>query len=84
MPDSHQVEFIRFNKPEYDDVNEEKVLKSKTRDPYLSIFPPPPGRTLALLDGSGGTSSKLSYVSVRHCTGYQTNSHAHRMACMCV
>ncbi|GIL46177.1 hypothetical protein Vafri_3227 [Volvox africanus] len=56
------VEFIRFNKPEYDDVNAEKEEKSKTRDPYLSMFPGPPGRTLALLDGSsGGTSSKLSY-----------------------
>ncbi|EFJ52270.1 hypothetical protein VOLCADRAFT_86525 [Volvox carteri f. nagariensis] len=60
-----KIEFVRFNKPEYDDVNAEKEEKSKTRDPYLSMFPGPPGRTLALLDGAGGagSSSKLSHVT---------------------
>ncbi|GLC34697.1 hypothetical protein PLESTB_001233100 [Pleodorina starrii] len=58
-----KVEFVRFNKPEYDDVVQEKAEKDKARNPYLSMFPGPPGRTLALLDGGGGggTSSKLSY-----------------------
>ncbi|KAG2484002.1 hypothetical protein HYH03_017169 [Edaphochlamys debaryana] len=61
-----KVEFIPFHKPEYDDIQAEKAKKAHVKDPYLSMFPAPPGRSLGLLEsgggggGSGGTGSKLS------------------------
>lgn len=42
----------------------EREVKSKVADPYRSMFPAPPGRTLALMgDGGGGAASPLSTVS---------------------
>ncbi|KAG2431308.1 hypothetical protein HYH02_013439 [Chlamydomonas schloesseri] len=56
-----RVLFIPFNKPEYDDIQAEREVKSKVADPYRSMFPAPPGRTLALMgDGGGGGKSQLS------------------------
>ncbi|PNW75817.1 hypothetical protein CHLRE_12g559450v5 [Chlamydomonas reinhardtii] len=56
-----KLTFIPFNKPEYDDIQAEREVKSKVADPYRSMFPAPPGRTLALMgDGGGGAASPLS------------------------
>eukprot|EP00198_Chlamydomonas_reinhardtii_P013473 XP_001702810.1 predicted protein [Chlamydomonas reinhardtii] len=59
-----KLTFIPFNKPEYDDIQAEREVKSKVADPYRSMFPAPPGRTLALMgDGGGGAASPLSTTS---------------------